>query len=122
MNRDKIIVTSGIFDPLNIKELRFLKKCKQRGDWLVVGLHTDMLLLLKTGVLHQKYDVRREIIQNLKCVDEIFQFNDGDGTVCNLLKVVKFCYPLSDITYITDSDLQNAPETKIRGINFEVLK
>ena len=60
-------------------------------------------------------------IENLKCLDEVFRFLDGDGTVCNLLKIVKFCYPLSEITYISDIDMHNMPETKIKGINFEVL-
>jgi cytidyltransferase-like protein len=121
MNPDKIIVTSGIFDPLTLKELRFLQKCRSKGDWLIVGVHTDIHLHMATGLLNQNYDTRREIVENLKCVDEVFRFLDGDGTVCNLLKIVKFCYPLSDITYITDSDLHNMPETKIKGINFEVL-
>jgi cytidyltransferase-like protein len=121
MNPEKIIVTSGIFDPLTLRELRFLQKCRSKGDWLIVGVHTDMHLHLSTGILNQNYETRKEIVENLKWVDEVFRFLDGDGTVCNLLKIVKFCYPLSDITYISDIDMHNAPETKIKGINFEVL-
>lgn len=121
MNPEKIIVTSGIFDPITHKELRFLQKCRQKGDWLIVGVHSDMHIHLTTGILNQNYTTRRDIVENLKCVDEVFNFMDGDGTVCNLLKIVKFCYPLSDITYISDSDMHNMPETKIKGINFEVL-
>lgn len=121
MNPEKIIVTSGLFDPLTLKELKFLQKCRSKGDWLIVGIHTDMFLHLSTGILNQNYETRREIVESLKCVDETFRFSDGDGTVCNLLKIVKFCYPLSDITYISDFDMHNMPETKIKGINFEVL-
>lgn len=122
MNPEKIIVTSGIFDPLTFRELKFLQKCRMKGDWLIVGVHSDIHLHLKTGILNQNFETRYSIIENLRCVDEVFKFNDADGTVCNLLKIVKFCYPLSDITYITDSDMHNMPETKIKGINFEVLK
>jgi cytidyltransferase-like protein len=122
MTPEKIIVTTGIFDPVTLKELHFLQKCRRKGDWLIVGLYSDINLHMKTGILNQNYDVRREIVENLKCVDEVFRFNDGDGTVCNLLRLVKFCYPLSEITYITDSDMHNMPETKIKGINFEVIK
>ena len=122
MNKDRIIVTSGIFDPLTLKELRFLQKCKNKGDWLIVGIYSDINLHMRTGYLNQNYETRREIIEELRCVDEVFRFHDGDGTVCNLLKLVKFCYPLSDITYITDSDMHNMPETKIKGINFEVIR
>jgi hypothetical protein len=38
------------------------------------------------------------------------------------LKLVKICYPHSDITYISDEDMHNMPETKIRGITFETMK
>ena len=121
MNPEKIIVVSGLFDPITLKELRFLRKCRHKGDWLIVGVHSDMYIHLTTGLLNQNYETRKEIVENLKCVDEVFRFLDGDGTVCNLLKIVKFCYPLSEITYISDIDMHNMPETKIKGINFEVL-
>jgi glycerol-3-phosphate cytidylyltransferase-like family protein len=120
--KDRIIITSGTFDPLSIEELKFLKKCKARGDWLIVGVHSDWWMAWSQGGFVQDYNTRREIISNLKCVDEIFSFNDSDGTVIQLLKLVKICYPDSDITYISDEDMHNMPETKIRGITFETLK
>ena len=79
------------------------------------------MMYARGGVVHS-YTTRREIISNLKCVDEVFSFNDSDGTVCQLLKIVKICYPDSDITYVSREDMHNMPETKIRGINFETLK
>ena len=122
MTKDKIIVTSGDFDPLTIKELHFLKRCRKKGDWLIVGVHSDMSVFMKTNGIYSNCDDRTEILQNINCVDEVLRFNDADGTVCNLLKLVKVCYPQADITYISDSDMHNRPETKIRGITFEVLK
>ena len=122
MTKEKIIVTSGDFDPLTIKELHFLKRCRKKGDWLIVGVHSDMSVYMKTNGIYSSCDDRAEILQNINCVDEVLRFNDADGTVCNLLKLVKICYPQSDITYISDRDMHNAPETKIRGITFEVLK
>jgi len=119
---EKIIITSGTFDPLTIEELNYLKKCKRRGDWLVVGVHSDWWMLWAEGGLVQDYNSRREIIKTLNFVDEIFSFNDQDGTVCQLLKLVKYCYPNSDITYVSSEDMHNMPETKIRGINFETMK
>jgi hypothetical protein len=55
-------------------------------------------------------------------VDEIFSFNDSDGTVCQLLKIIKICYPGANITYVSEDDMFNMPETKIKGINFETMK
>jgi len=120
--RDKIIITCGSFDPLSADELLFLKRCHHRGDWLIVGVHSDWWMMYAQGGFVQNYDTRREIIKSLKYVDEVFSFNDSDGTVCQLLKLVKICYPNADITYISQEDMHNMPETKIRGITFETMK
>ena len=120
--KDKIIIISGCFDPLSNDELLFLKKCHHRGDWLIVGVHSDWWMLYAQGGFVQNYDTRREIIKSLKYVDEVFSFNDSDGTVCQLLKLVKICYPYTDITYISQEDMHNMPETKIKGITFETMK
>ncbi len=42
--KEKLIVTSGYFDPITLKEIIHLQKCKEMGDWLIVGIHSDMLL------------------------------------------------------------------------------
>ena len=120
--RDRIIITCGTFDPLTHDELLYLKKCHQKGEWLVVGIHSDWWMMWAEGGMVQNYETRREIIQSLKYVDEIFTFNDSDGTVCQLLKLVKICYPQADITYISQEDMHNMPETKIKGITFETMK
>ena len=120
--KEKIIIVTGEFDPLDIEGLKFLKKCKLKGDWLVVGVHSDWWMIYARGGFVHSYNTRREIIQNIRCVDEVFSFNDSDGTVCQLLKIVKICYPNSDITYVSNMDMHNMPETKIRGITFETMK
>ena len=120
--RERIIITCGEFDPLSHEELKFLQKCRQRGDWLIVGIHSDWWMLYARGGFMQSYDTRREIISNLRCVDEILSFNDGDGTVCQLLKIAKIVYPDVEMVYISQEDMHNMPETKIRGITFETLK
>lgn len=120
--KEKIVVTIGSFDPLTGEELNFLKRCKSKGDWLVVGVHSDWWMMWAQGGVVQNYETRRDIISNLKIVDEVFSFNDSDGTACQLLKIVKICYPDSDITFVSDMDMHNMPETKIKGINFEKMK
>jgi bifunctional ADP-heptose synthase (sugar kinase/adenylyltransferase) len=121
MTRDKIVVTCGDYDLLNVDDYRFLQKCKERGDWLIVGLNSDMLVTLKTGDVRYTYDDRQELLLGLRCVDEVLRFNDADGTSINLLKAVKLFYPQADITYVSKYDMHNMPETRIRGITFEVI-
>jgi len=120
--KDKVIVVSGCFDPLSGEDLEFLKKCRARGDWLAVGIHTDYHLMYTQGGFVHNYQTRRKIIESLKCVDEVYSFDDLDGTVCQLLKIVQICWPMANITYVSENDMHNMPETKIRGITFEVMR
>jgi bifunctional ADP-heptose synthase (sugar kinase/adenylyltransferase) len=120
--REKIIVTCSEFDPFTAKDLKFLQKCKSKGDWLIVGIHTDWWLKWCRGGMNENYHSRREIVGSVKFVDEILSFSDMDGTVCQLLKIVKICYPDALITYVSNTDMQNMPETKIKGIKFETME
>ena len=122
MTKDRIIVTSGNYDILTVEDLRFLQKCRSRGDWLIIGLHSDIVVHMSTNTLYNTYEDRQELLQGLQCVDEVMRFKDSDGTSCNLLKSVKLFYPQADITFISKYDMHNTPETKIRGITFEVIK
>jgi len=122
MAKDRIIITCGYFDPLSIDELKFLKRCRSKGDWLIVGVHSDWYMMYAQGGFVQNYDTRREILNNIKVVDEIMTFNDSDGTVCQLLKIAKICYPDAMITYISQEDMKDMPEMKIKGIKFETMK
>ena len=119
---EKIVVICGTFDPLSANDLLYIKKCHHKGDWLIVGVHSDWWMMWAEGGFVQNYDTRKEIIKSLKFVDEVMTFNDSDGTVCQLLKIVKICYPGAEITYISPEDMHNMPETKIRGITFETMK
>ena len=37
----KIVYVAGAFDLFHIGHLAFLEKCREHGDYLIVGLHTD---------------------------------------------------------------------------------
>jgi glycerol-3-phosphate cytidylyltransferase-like family protein len=122
IKREKIVVVCGEFDPISYNDLKFLRKARHLGHWLIVGVHSDLWMKWCRDGSNQDYEERRTIIESMNFVDEVFRFNDSDGTVCNLLKLVKYCYPLSDITYVTQDDMHDGPELKIRGIKFETIK
>ena len=67
------VITFGTFDVFHVGHLRILKRAKELGDSLIVGVSTDQLNYSKK----KKYPVytqeeRREIIKNISCVDEVF--------------------------------------------------
>ena len=120
--KETIVVTCSEFDPLSEEELNLLKLCKEKGNWLIVGLYSDWWLTHTRGGFVQKYDTRAEIVKNLKLVDEVFKFDDSDGTVYNLLEIVRTVYHGSNIVFLSDPDTQQMPQKKLKGVKFETVK
>lgn len=121
--KEKIVVTIGAFDPIELSDIEFLKRARRKGDWLIVGVHSDIYLSKYEKGFIQNYNSRSEIVKELKCVDEVFMYNDSDGTACQLLKIVQMCYPYSDIFFISKSgDKETSPEGKMKGIKFLLMK
>lgn len=67
------VITFGTFDVFHVGHLRILERARQYGDYLSVGVSTDKLNLNKKGRC-PCYDQneRIEIVNGLKCVDEVF--------------------------------------------------
>ena len=61
-------------------------------------------------------------MDSIECVDEIFQFNDSDGTAIQLLKLVKACYPNAQIFYVSEENMEDTPETKVKGVTFVTMR
>ena len=67
------VITFGTFDVFHVGHLRILKRARELGDYLIVGVSTDELNFSKK----KKYPVysqeeRREIIESISLVDEVF--------------------------------------------------
>lgn len=68
-----VVITFGTFDLLHIGHINMLKRCKEHGDKLIVGVSSDKLNYLKKNrnPIFTEED-RMAIIGNLKVVDEVF--------------------------------------------------
>ncbi|WP_426369347.1 adenylyltransferase/cytidyltransferase family protein [Pseudocolwellia sp. HL-MZ7] len=69
----KRVLTFGTFDLFHIGHLQILKRAKTLGSYLIVGISTDALNFSKkqrNPICNETQ--RKEIIQELKCVDEVF--------------------------------------------------
>lgn len=76
-NNIKFILTNGCFDIIHPGHLNYLKKAKNIGGKLWIGLNTDISIKQIKGN-HKpifKHQNRGYIIKNLKIVDGIFFFN-----------------------------------------------
>lgn len=68
----KKVYTSGTFDLFHIGHLNILRKSKELGSFLIVGVSTDELVAsYKSASPIVPYKDRLDIIENLKCVDQV---------------------------------------------------
>jgi len=84
-----IVAVSGGMDPLHVGHLRHLKAAKKLGDKLIVILNGDGWLKRKKGAVFMPSKDRKEIIEELECVDEVIIWDDGKDHVANALRKIR---------------------------------
>ena len=117
----KVIVVSGGFDPLHSGHISYFKDASDHGDRLIVALNSDDWLKRKKGRYFMPFVERKSIIENLRNVDEVIDFEDDEiGSSINALEKVKELYPEDEIYFANggDRDKENIPEMSVDGINF----
>lgn len=85
---------SGGFDGLHIGHIRYIRESANLGTKLTVILNTDDFLFKKKGYVFMDFDERKEILESIVGVDEVFKCIDLDNTVCKTLQVIRpdiFC-------------------------------
>ncbi|WP_054746345.1 glycerol-3-phosphate cytidylyltransferase [Amylolactobacillus amylophilus] len=86
MNEKKVI-TYGTFDLLHWGHVRLLKRAKEMGDYLIVGLSTDEFNEFKKHKeAYNSYEHRKYILEAIKYVDEVIPENDWDQKVKDVQK------------------------------------
>jgi len=117
----KIIIVSGGFDPLHSGHIAYFKSAKSLGDKLVVALNSDLWLEQKKGKYFMPFNERKSIIESIKHVDEVIDFEDDDiGSCINALEKVKDLYPDDNLFFANGGDRNkaNIPEMIVQGIEF----
>ncbi|WP_396278391.1 adenylyltransferase/cytidyltransferase family protein [Glutamicibacter creatinolyticus] len=66
----KTVLTYGTFDLFHIGHLNILKRLKERGDRLIVGVSTDEFNAIKGKKPVVPFEQRIEIVKAIKYVDE----------------------------------------------------
>jgi D-beta-D-heptose 7-phosphate kinase / D-beta-D-heptose 1-phosphate adenosyltransferase len=76
--KPRVVFTNGCFDLLHRGHVEYLKKSKELGDKLIVGINSDRSVKRLKGAdrpLTRQED-RKELLENLKFVDEVIIFDE----------------------------------------------
>ena len=65
------VITYGSYDLLHIGHINLLRRAKELGDYLIVGVSTDEFNTLKHKKSFLSYEHRKIILESIKYVDEV---------------------------------------------------
>ena len=72
------VVTNGCFDILHVGHVRYLQKTKEKADYSIVMLNSDISVKILKGEnrpINNEQD-RAEILSSLRCVDYVVLFDE----------------------------------------------
>lgn len=81
----KKVITYGTFDLLHPGHINILKRAKELGDYLIVGLSTDEFNLQKHKEAYHSYENRKLILEAIQYVDEVIPENNWDQKVNDVI-------------------------------------
>ncbi len=119
----KIVLITGGFDPLHSGHIAYFKAAKTLGDMLIVGLNSDDWLVRKKGAAFMPWNERLCIINNLSMVDEVYTFDDDDGSAKHFIQQARAHYPNAELIFANGGDRtkDNIPEMDVVDANLSFV-
>jgi cytidyltransferase-like protein len=116
----KIVLATGGFDPVHSGHIAYLKAARTLGDMLIVGINSDEWLERKKGRAFMPWNERLCVINNLAMVDEVYTFDDEDGSARHFIQQVRAHYPTAELIFANGGDrtADNIPEMTESGVEF----
>ena len=74
----KTILTYGTYDLLHYGHIELLRRAKEMGDYLIVGLSTDEFNDLKGKKSYYSYSERKYMLESIRYVDLVIPENNWD--------------------------------------------
>jgi cytidyltransferase-like protein len=119
----KIVLITGGFDPLHSGHIAYFKAAKTLGDMLIVGLNSDDWLVRKKGAAFMPWNERLCIINNLSMIDEVYTFDDDDGSAKHFIRQARAHYPDAELIFANGGDRtkDNIPEMDVVDSNLSFV-
>lgn len=120
---ETITLITGGFDPVHSGHIAYFKAAKTLGDILIVGLNSDEWLERKKGRAFMPWNERLCVINNLSMVDEVYTFDDSDGSARQFIHQVRAHHPTAKLIFANGGDRtsKNIPEMDVIDNNLEFV-
>ena len=109
---EKIVLVTGGFDPIHSGHIEYFKAARLLGDKLVVGINSDAWLTRKKGRPFMPWSERSKVIQNIRGVDYVMEFNDDENNSKHCIHKCRLMWPAAQIIFANGGDrtATNIPE------------
>ena len=101
-----IILVSGGFDPIHSGHIKLINDANKYGD-VVVLLNSDEWLQNKKGKEFLPFSERKIIMQNIKGVIDVIEFDDSDKTCIDGIQKAKSLFKNNLIKFANGGDRNN---------------
>ncbi len=107
-------IVSGGFDPIHEGHISMIKASTEESDGVIVLANSDEWLCRKKGKNFQTIKTRKTILENLKGVVDVLEFDDSDNSASLGLIKVREKYPDDKLVFANGGDRgkDNIPETE----------
>ena len=113
----KIVLATGVFDILHHEHIRFLQKAKELGDFLVVGLESDVRVRKIKGEGRPMFpqEERKDSLRALGIADEVFVLPENFDTPEEHQQLIKEIQP--DFFAVSEKTPHLAEKKKILEVS-----
>ena len=92
----KRVITYGTSDLLHPGHINLLRRAKDLGDELYVGLSTDEFNQMKGKTAVLKYEQRKTVLEAIRYVDHVFPESDWEQKTSDIKKYGILCFVMGD--------------------------
>lgn len=93
----KRVITYGTFDLLHYGHIELLRRAKERGDYLIVGLSTDEFNTVDKGKqAYFSYEQRKQMLEAIRYVDLVVPEKSWEQKVMDMSRYEIDCFVIGD--------------------------
>ena len=108
----KYYIVSGGFDPIHEGHIAMIVESARQSDGVIVLANSDEWLCRKKGKNFYNMKTRRAILENIKGVIDVIEFDDSDNSACDGIRRARKKYPDAELVFANGGDRtkDNIPE------------